>query len=139
MKPLSTSPEPAVARVAGALLLMTAAVLFVVEDRDQVWNFRIVDVKQVLIRGLRRDLARIRPALPPMSRVLFLTHAFEADSYEPLYVVRLLYHDAGIVVDCAQSSRVAKPVTPAEYETVIQYCGGHYVEAGKSACWTGGE
>jgi hypothetical protein len=124
-----------------ALLLSTAAVLFIVEYRDDVWNFRIVDVKQVLIRGLREDLARIRPTFQRSGRVLFLTHAFEPDSYEPYYLVRLLYHDAGIAVDCAPSSRAPKPVKPENYHLVLAYCGRHYVEVrpenDKPACATG--
>jgi len=119
-----------------ALLVVTAAVLFVVEYRDDEWNFGVVDVKQVLIRGLRDDLSRVRPALPKSARVLFLTHAFEPESFEPLYVVRLLYRDSGIAVDCAQSSRVSKPVTPGNYQLVLAYCNRHYVEVSGPVCPT---
>jgi hypothetical protein len=125
---------PRVAHLDAALLLATAAVLFVIESRDDVWNFGIVDVKQTLIRGMREDLARIRPVMPKHGRVLFLQHAFEPDSYDPLYVVRLLYHDDGIAVDCAQSSRVPLPIKPENYHLVLAYCDRHYVESGTSKC-----
>jgi hypothetical protein len=121
------------------LFLATAGALFVVEYYDDAWNFGIVDVKQVLIRRMREDLARIRPVLPRNARVLFLQHAFEPDSYNPLYIVRLLHHDPDIAVDCAQSSRAPKPIRPENYHLVLSYCGNHYVEVGKSACPAGME
>jgi hypothetical protein len=117
-----------------ALLLGTAAVLFVIEYRDNVWNFNVVDVNETLIRGMREDLARIRPAMPKRGRVLFLKHAFEPDSYNPLYVVQLLYHDQEMAVDCAQSSRVPKPIKPENYHLVLTYCGRHYRESSRAEC-----
>jgi hypothetical protein len=122
-----------------ALLLATAAGLFIVEYRDDTWNFGIVNVKQVLIRGFRQDLLQIRPPLPKNAKVLFLTHAFEPDSYVPLFMIQLLYHNRDIKIDCAQSPRAPSPVRPETYDAVIAYCRGHYVEVSKSACSTGVE
>src|SRR5262249_52876411 len=122
-----------------ALLLVAAGALFVVEYRDDAWNFDIVDRKQVLIRKTREDLARIRTSLPQDGRVLFLTQPFEPDSYDPLYIVRLLYRNPEIAVDSAQSSRVPQPIKPENYHLVLAYCGDHYVEVNKSACPAGAQ
>ncbi|HLX43024.1 MAG TPA: hypothetical protein VKR43_06305 [Bryobacteraceae bacterium] len=134
LKDWIASRWPRLAHFNVALLLATAAFLFVVERRDEVWNFSIVDVKQTLIRGMRTDLLRIRPAMQEHGRVLLLTHAFEPDSFVPMYVVRLLYHAPDIAVDCAQSSRAPRPVKLENYHLVLAYCGQHYVEVNQSVC-----
>jgi hypothetical protein len=127
---------PRVRHLDAALLLATAALMFAIERQDTVWTFEVVDVNQVLIRGMRQDLSRIRPAFPKNGRVLFLKQAFDADSYNPLYIVRLLYRSAGIAVDCAHSSRAPSPAKPESYDLVLAYCGRHYIENNTIVCPT---
>ena len=125
---------PRVRHLDAALFLTTAVLLFVIERQDAVWSFDAIDVNQVLIRGMRQDLSGIRPAIPKNGRVLFLKQAFDPDSYNPLYVVRLLYRSDAIVVDCAQSSRAPSPIQPENYDLALTYCGRHYVKSNTATC-----
>ena len=82
---------------------------------------------------MREDLARIRPVLPKNSSVLFVNDAWNEDTLNPFYVVRLRYHDPEIVVDRMKEIH-GRPVDPHAYTLVIDYCGKQYVEATGVGC-----
>ena len=109
------------------LFLLVAALLSYIQLHDQYVN--AVDPVQAQIRTLKENLLQIRPVMPMKSSVLFLRDGFVQDSFDPIYIVRLLYHDPDIRVDSVKRmSPVDGPVEWKNYNLVLDYCGGRYKE-----------
>lgn len=106
---------------APALIALTAAILLVIETRDNTPPF-VDHPNMTLIRNLRADLLRITPSLPPDAKVAFLPgNPFPPDTWNTLYITRLLYKSPAIAVD-----RFLNPVDPAPYTLILAYRDGHY-------------
>ncbi len=118
---LATAWMPARAGV----FIVTALVLFTIQFRDRAWTLDSIDANMMLIRDMRADLLNIRPSLPPAARVLFLNDAFTPDTYNPLYIVRLLYKGPDIVVDRLK----IRPADSKPYTLVLDYRDRHYTSA----------
>ncbi len=93
-----------------------------IQSRDRAWTLDSIDPNMVLIRDMRADLLKIRPSLPPDARVLFLNDAFPPDTWNTLYIVRLLYKSPSIAVDRKQ----ALPADAASYTLILTYRVQHY-------------
>jgi hypothetical protein len=116
-----------------ALLTGTAAVLFVIQANDNYFSFAAPDINQPRIRQLKFDLAGLRRPLPRDGRVLFLNDAWDGETLNALYIVRLLYGNPEIAVD--RVKEIHGPVPPrSTYSLVIDYCGKQYVEATAAGC-----
>lgn len=107
------------------VFILTALVLFTIQFRDRAWTSDAIDANMILIRDMRADLLKVRPSLPPDARVLFLNDAFPLDTWNPLYIVRLLYKGPNIVVDRLK----VHPADPAPYTLVLDYRDRHYTSA----------
>lgn len=130
-------PSPSWAPRRVALFLATACALFVIQAHDRFWTFDRVDPAQFLIRDLKKDLIRIRPSLAANGSVLFLGDAFQPGSWDPLYVVRLLYRNPGIPVDRVKMMPPGSdPARMESYSLVLDYCSGRYVEIISPGGWS---
>lgn len=103
--------------------IATALALFIIQSHDRVWTFDSVDPNMVLIRVLRQDLLKNRSSLPPDAKVLLLNDPFPPDSWNTLYMVRLMYRSPAIAVDRMK----AMPADAASYTLILNYRDQHYV------------
>jgi hypothetical protein len=67
-----------------------------------------------MIRGMAEQLPAMHPSFPKSTRILFQEDAFTTGEWTPLFVMRLLYHDRGLIVDRIKSA-TAKPADWAQY------------------------
>ena len=102
----------------------TACALFFIQSHDHYWTFERVDPEQYRIRELNEDLTRLRPPLHREAKVLFLKDGFAPDTWTPLYVVRMFYHDPNIAVD--RLKKGTPPLPSSDYSLILDYCGQHY-------------
>lgn len=123
---------PKIPRV--AIFGAVAAALLAIETTDHTWEFNFPRRDEERIHRMRKDMATLHDATPKPRRVLFQRQALDPEGYVPLYIVRLLYRDPGIVIDVAGSPRAPNPAMPRDYDLVVDYCRGRYVKAGDASC-----
>jgi hypothetical protein len=106
-----------------ALFLVTMYVLFNVHSHDAERSFLYPDGPMIRIHSLNESLARMNLAIPRGGSVLFVSDAFRTyDTYMPLYVVRLFYHDPNLAVDLEPGDR--------RYDRKLELCDQGYCEVG---------
>jgi hypothetical protein len=106
------------------LFLVTLYVLFNVHSRDTERSFLYPDGPMIRIHSLNASLARMNLPIPRGGSVLFVSDTFRTyDTYMPLYVVRLFYHDPDLVVDLEPSDR--------RYDRRLELCDQGYCEEGR--------
>jgi len=109
--------------------LLVVFVVFEIQNQDTYTFSGHVPPSQGQIRTLKENLFRIRPVAPSNGGVLFLRDPFEADSWNWLYVVRLLYRDDSIPVSRMNGVTHGSPLVEAQkYNLILDYCGAGYVE-----------
>jgi hypothetical protein len=117
------------------LFLLTAWFLFSFQHDDPWRSFDCIDPSQPRIRALQQTLLHVRPSVP-RNGVLFLRDPFVPEDLDPLFVVRLVYHDPNIPVDRIKTMPAGSSPDPGRYGLVLDYCGGQFVEvtAGRGQC-----
>jgi hypothetical protein len=115
------------------LFLLTAWFLFGIQHSDIYRSFDRIDPSQPRIRALQQSLS----GLPLPKSVLFLRDPFMPQDFDPLFVVRLAYHDPNIPVDRVKGMPGGSSPNLDRYSLVLDYCNGRFVEvtaASRSQC-----
>jgi hypothetical protein len=115
---------------APAVFSTAALFLFLVQSQDSTWSFDQFTPHQVQIRRLKDDLPHIRPSIPKGGSVLFLSDGFDADSWNPLYIVRLTYRDPAIAVDRVKTMPPGS-AQEEKYSLVLDYKRDRYIESSR--------
>ncbi len=104
-----------------ALFLVTMYVLFNVHSHDAERSFLYPDGPMIRIHSLNGSLARMNLPIPRGGSVLLVSDTFRTyDTYMPLYVVRLFYHDPNLAVDLEPGDR--------RYDRKLELCDQGYCE-----------
>ncbi len=98
------------------LLVVAAAVIYVVQQHNHVWSFDSVDVNQARIRAMRLEIESV--SIPKGGRVLLRQQPFDG-GYDALFLVRLAKHDPEITVDFGQGS--------GKYDVVLDFRDGRFL------------
>jgi hypothetical protein len=103
------------------LFLVAMYVLFNVHSHDAERSFLYPDGPMIRIHSLNESLARMSLPIPRGGSVLFESDTFRTyDTYMPLYVARLFYHDQDLAVDLEPRDR--------KYDRRLELCDQGYCE-----------
>lgn len=111
-----------------ATFALIASLLFVAHLFVAHRGRRHIPELDTTLASTARQMKAALPALAPKSRLLFLDDPFATDEWTPLFLVRLLYRDAWMVVDRVKT--MPNPPTPAEigsYDVVFSYQDGKLI------------
>jgi len=108
------------------LFAIVALGLFSVQSRDPYRSFDQVDPTQTANQLLKSALTESCAGLRAGGKVLLRGDPFDRDVWDPLFVVRLLFHDEGIDLDRTKTAPERPPAPGRRYDCTLDFDGSRF-------------